>query len=80
MEGLTGNRFADLARGCAPALQNLLSEIGHEPELHTQKGEADAEAFFGVATLAELTPRAKKAAEDALELYRYLEKKTIRQA
>ena len=78
MEGLTGNQFADLVRACAPALQNLRSEIGSEPELplFAQRPEGDAEAFFGAATLAKLGARAKKAAQDALELYRYLEKKT----
>ncbi len=78
MEGLTGNQFADLARSCAPALQNLVSELSREPELplFAQKSEGDGEEFFGAATLVNLGPRAKKAAEDALELYRYLEKKT----
>lgn len=78
MEGLTGNQFADLGRACAPALQNLLSEIGQQPELplFAARHEGDAEAFFSAAVLNKLGPRARKAAEDALELYRYLEKKT----
>ncbi|MCS3765552.1 DEAD/DEAH box helicase family protein [Bradyrhizobium centrosematis] len=78
MEGLATDKFADLVRACAPALQNLLSETSREPELPLfgpREGH-DAENFFGAATLAKLGPRAKKAAEDALELYRYLEKKT----
>lgn len=78
MEGLTSNLFADLVRACAPALQNLLSETGREPELPLFAGKADGdvETFFGKDALAKLTPRAKKAAEEALEIYRYLEKKT----
>jgi len=78
MEGLTGNQFADLVRSCAPALQNLVSEIGKEPELplFAQKADGDSDAFFGATILAKLGPRAKKAAQDALELCRYLEKKT----
>jgi type III restriction enzyme len=77
MEGLTGNKFSDLARACAPALQNLLSETTKQPELplFAQKNENDADAFFGVGTLEKLGPRARKAAADALELYRYFEKK-----
>src|SRR5262249_11128920 len=67
-----------LVRACAPALQNLLSEVGAEPELplFAQKADGDAEEFFGKDVLAKLAPRAKKAAEEALEIYRYLEKKT----
>lgn len=78
MEGLTSNLFADLVRACAPALQNLLSEIGQEPELplFSRKADGDAEAFFGKDILSKLAPRARKAAEEALEIYRYLEKKT----
>jgi type III restriction enzyme len=78
MEGLTSNLFANLARSCAPALQNLLSETGHEPELplFAKKADGEAEQFFGKDLLSKLTPRAKKAAEEALEIYRYLEKKT----
>lgn len=77
MEGLTSNQFGDLVRSCAPARQNLLSEMGSEPELplFTRNAQGDAEAFFGSDTLAKLGTRAKKAAEEALEIYRYLEKK-----
>jgi len=78
MEGLTSNLFSDLARACAPALQNLLSETGHEPELplFAKKVDGEGEEFFGKELLGKLAPRAKKAAEEALEIYRYLEKKT----
>lgn len=77
-EGISANQFAELVRACAPALQNLISETGREPELPLfgARTDNDAESFFGASTMARLGPRAKKAAEDALELYRYLEKKT----
>jgi type III restriction enzyme len=61
MEGLTSNQFGDLVRSCAPARQNLLSEMGREPELPLFTRNAQGGA--------------KKAAEEALEIYRYLEKK-----
>jgi type III restriction enzyme len=78
MAGLTGNRFADLVRACAPALQNLLSDTTKSPELPLfgEEAKEKAEAFFTAATLDKLTPRERKAAEDAAELYRYFEKKT----
>lgn len=78
MEGLTSNLFADLVRSCAPALQNLVSEVGLEPELplFARKEDGDAETFFGKEVLGKLPPRARKAAVEALEIYRYLEKKT----
>lgn len=78
MEGLTGNRFGDLIRACAPALQNLLSETTKQPELPLfgEDSKEKAEAFYTAATLAKLSPRERKAAEDAAELYRYFERKT----
>jgi type III restriction enzyme len=78
MEGLTGNRFGDLVRACAPALQNLLSETTKAPELPLfgEEAKEKAEAFYTSATLDKLTARERKAAEDAAELYRYFEKKT----
>jgi type III restriction enzyme len=78
MEGLTGNRFSDLVRACAPALHNLLSETTKSPELPLfgEEAKEKAEAFFTTATLEKLNPRERKAAEDAAELYRYFEKKT----
>lgn len=77
MEGLTSNRLADLARSCAPALQNLLSETTRAPELPLfgEQAREKAQAFYSEATLVKLTPRERKAAEDAAELYRYFEKK-----
>lgn len=46
-ERLTGNKFADLARACAPALQNLLSEGTAQPELPLfgPRPDNDAEDF-----------------------------------
>lgn len=78
MERLTGNRFADLARACAPALQNLISETTAQPELPLfgPKADNDAENFYGKEIFDPLPKRAKKAATDALELYRFFEKKT----
>ncbi|TYR36066.1 restriction endonuclease subunit R [Mesorhizobium microcysteis] len=77
MERLTGNRFADLARACVPALQNLLSETTSQPELPLfgPRSDDDAEIFFGKEVFHALPLRAKKAATDALELYRFFEKK-----
>jgi type III restriction enzyme len=78
MEGLTGNRFGDLIRACAPAFQSLLSETTKAPELPLfgEDAKEKAEAFYTAATLAKLSPRERKAAEDAAELYRYFERKT----
>ena len=77
MEGLTGNRFDELARACVPALQNLLSETTKAPELplFTARPEGDAEVFYSKETFAKLPVRGKKAAKDALELYRFFERK-----
>ncbi len=77
MEGLTSSRLADLVRACAPALQNLLSETTGAPELPLfgEQAREKAQAFYSEETLGKLTPRERKAAEDAAELYRYFEKK-----
>lgn len=77
MQGLTSNKFADLVRSSAPALKNILSEGSRAPELPLfgDRGPDDADAFYGAIVLTSLQPRAKKAAQDALDLYRYLEKK-----
>lgn len=78
MEGLTSSRFADLVRAGTPALQNLLSETTGAPELPLfgEQAREKAQAFYSEATLGKLSPRERKAAEDAAELYRYFEKKT----
>jgi len=77
MERLTGNRFGDLARACVPALQNLLSERTTQPELPLfgARADNDAEQFFTKEVFDSLPLRARKAANDALELYRFFEKK-----
>jgi len=77
MEGLSGNKFEDLARACAPALQNLLSETTAAPELplFAARSEDDASEFYSKETFEKLPIRAKKAATDALELFRFFEKK-----
>ena len=77
MEGLTSSRLADLVRACAPALQILLSETTGAPELPLfgDLAREKAQAFYSEETLGKLTPRERKAAEDAAELYRYFEKK-----
>ena len=74
MEGLTSSKLADLARACAPALQNLLSEMTGAPELPLfgEQAREKAQAFYSEETLGKLTPRERKAAEDAAELYRVL--------
>lgn len=77
MERLTGNKFGDLARACVPALQNLLSEATTQPELPLfgPRPDNDAENFYGKEVFDSLPVRARKAAADALELYRFFEKK-----
>ena len=77
MQRLAGNRFDDLVRSCEPALQNLLSEITQTPELpfFAEGEETDVESFFPVETFGKLTERGKKAAQDALDIYRFLENK-----
>jgi type III restriction enzyme len=78
MEGLKSYRFADLVRACAPALQNLLSETSKAPELPLfgEGAKEKAEQFYTPATLAKLSQRERKAAEDAAELFRYFESKS----
>ena len=74
---LTSSKFADLVRACAPALQNLLSETTGAPELPLfgEQAREKAQEFYSEETLAKLSARERKAAEDAAELYRYFERK-----
>jgi type III restriction enzyme len=60
-----------------PALHNLLSETTAQPELPLfgRRSDDDAELFFSKAVFDTLPIRARKAANDALELYRFFEKK-----
>ena len=77
MERLSSNRFTDLVRACNPALQNLLSETTKQPELPLFgiRSNNDAEEFFSKELLEKLSPRIKRVATDALELYRFFERK-----
>ena len=77
MEGLTGNRFDELTRACKPALQNLLSETTKAPELplYSERQEGDAEEFYTAEVFEKLPPRGRKAAQDALDLFRFFERK-----
>lgn len=77
MERLTSNRFDDLVRACEPALINLLSETTQTPELpfFAAREETDVESFFSAEAFGKLTERGKKAARDALDIYRFLENK-----
>lgn len=77
MQGVTANRFADLARACAPALKNLLSEGTAAPELPLfgDTNKAAASRFYAEGILDKLAPRGKKAALDAYDLFKFLEKK-----
>ena len=77
MERLTGNKFEELVRSCAPALKNLLSEKIVAPELpfFATYSESDAERYFTKPIFDSLPIRAKRAATDALELFRFFEKK-----
>ena len=73
MERLTSNRFDDLVRACEPALRNLLSEMTQTPELpfFVTREETDVETFFSAEVFEKLTDRGKKAARDALDIYRF---------
>lgn len=77
MQGVTGNQFADLARACVPALQNLLSETTMQPELPLfgLRPANEAEEFYTKEVFEKLPARVKKLATQALDLYRFLEKK-----
>ncbi len=77
MQGASSNKFSELIRACIPALKNLLSETTAQPELplfgDTNKDEAVK--FFHDGVLDKLGARGKKAALDAYDLFRFLEKK-----
>ena len=78
MEGLTESRFKELTRAAAPALSNLLSELTVQPELplFSAKPQAgEAEQFFSKAVFDSLPAPMQEAATEALELYRFLERK-----
>lgn len=50
-----------------------MSRLPHELALFGEQVKEKAQAFYSEETLAKLTPRERKAAEDAAELYRCLE-------
>lgn len=77
MSELSENQFENLARACEPAIKNLLTESTAAPELpfFGNQDEDAAAKFYPEGTLDKLSPRAKKAAGDALELFQFLEKK-----
>lgn len=77
MQGVTGNRFADLARACVPALKNLLSETTAAPELPLfgDANKDSAAKFYTEGALDKLGARSRKAALDAYDLFKFLEKK-----
>lgn len=77
MEGVSSNRFDDLARACIPALKNVLSETTAQPELPLfgDSSKEHAVKFFAEGALDRLGTRTRKAAFDAYDLFRFLEKK-----
>lgn len=77
MQGVSSNRFADLARACIPALKNVLSETTAQPELPLfgDSNKENAAKFFAEGALDKLGTRPRKAAVDAYDLFRFLEKK-----
>jgi len=80
-EKLSGDTVAELARTCAPALQNLLAEEDDKQRypllaLITPTEEApDISGFIDNATLQKLPPRYAKAVEQAVMLFRFFENK-----
>ena len=60
-----------------PLCTTCLSETTKAPELpfFSPRPEGDAEGFFSKETFEKLPARSKKAAQDALELYRFFERK-----
>ena len=77
MQGASSNKFAELIRACIPALKNLLSETTAQPELPLfgDANKDEAVKFFPDGVLDKLGSRGKKAALDAYDLFRFLEKK-----
>ena len=77
MENFKGNRFDALIRASAPALKNLQNEPTKAPNLpfFTPRPESDVEEFYSKEVFEKLPSRGKKTVRDALELYRFLEKK-----
>ena len=80
-ERMAGDTIAELARACAPALQNLLqSEEFQDLPLFVNLGQVDEEAspvdsLIDPAILNALPSRYRRAADQAVMLYRFFENK-----
>ncbi|NJP11271.1 MAG: DEAD/DEAH box helicase family protein, partial [Leptolyngbyaceae cyanobacterium RU_5_1] len=80
-ERMAGDTVAELARACAPALQNLLqAEEFQDLPLFVNLGQADEEAtavdsLIDSAILNALPSRYRRAADQAVMLYRFFENK-----
>ncbi len=81
-ELMTGNSIAELARTCAPALQNLIETEEIEERLplfaELELKEEKVSGIDGIVTqqvLESLPPRYRKAVQESVELFRFMEKK-----
>ncbi len=80
-ERMAGDTIAELARACAPALQNLLqSEEFQDLPLFVNLGQSDEEvatvdSLIDPAILNALPSRYRRAADQAIMLYRFFENK-----
>jgi type III restriction enzyme len=80
-ERMAGDTFAELARACAPALQNLLqAEEFQDLPLFVNLGQVDEEAstvdsLIDPAILNALPSRYRRAADQSVMLYRFFENK-----
>lgn len=79
-ERVTGSSIDDLVRSCAPSLKNLIAEedTAQMPLFGETREEEETTEPLGVvdeATLDALPSRYRKAAEEAIILYRFFERK-----
>lgn len=80
-QSFNGNRVDELARACAPALADLIHEADTAqmalPLYEATAGEraAELDEFISSENLAKLPSRYRKAIEEAVGLFGYLEKK-----
>lgn len=77
-EAFSDNRLGVLLRSCEPALQDLLDEAV-EPQLTLAFGEVrgdETEAFISKADFAALPPAHQKMVQQAISLFRFMEKKS----
>lgn len=78
---LTGNKIDDLARACAPALADLLHEAESAQialpfyEVTPEQKAERVEEFISAKTVADLPSRYRKAIEEAVSLFKFLEHK-----